>query len=131
MRHFLLWLVVSVAFLSTGPSEAQSIDGNELLETCTSTDPVFGGFCIGYILGAIEGESLGAFIVVGQTIPDLDVSDANEMISALLGHCTPSEATNKQLRDITVKHLKENPAERHNSARTQILEALRAAFPCR
>lgn len=130
MKHLIHGIIAACA-LGTGHSaEAQSISGNELLETCSSDDDVYAGFCIGYILGAIEGESFGAFVVVNSLTPGLDTDDTNRTISSYLQHCTPSDASNQQLRDIMVKYLAEHPAQRHNSARGLILKALRDAFPC-
>lgn len=123
-------LCAALVLFSGHSANAQSISGNELQETCVSQDPVFGGFCIGYILGAIEGMSLGAYAVLGAAGEDETSEAINASISSFLGHCTPAEATNDQLRDVVVKYLHDNPETRHMSGRILILQAMQQAFPC-
>jgi len=109
---------------------AQQISGNELYEACQSDNIVLSGFCIGYIIGQIEGQSFGAFSVLNQIQPAENAEEINGRIGLFLNHCIPHEASNDQLRDVVLKHLRENPETRHDPARFEVWRALMPAFPC-
>ena len=111
-------------------SKAQQISGNELLETCTSENQVMAGFCIGYIIGYSEGAPWGTSLALTQAMTDLDTATLNVLSNSVLGSCVPVDASNKQLRDVVLKHLRNNPETRHTSARTLIWSAYSEAFPC-
>lgn len=49
--------------------------------------------------------------------------------SSLMG-CVPKSATYQQHMDVLLKHLRENPATRHESTVTLYHIALFTAFPC-
>lgn len=113
------------------PSAAQQVDGNELLETCDSSNQTMQGFCLGFIIGQVEGVPLGAALSFWQAVGDTtDTEATNRYIENVLHYCVPDNAGNRQLIDVVVAHLRENPEERHNPARMQIWNAFRAAFPC-
>ena len=121
-------LLFSLLSLATA-SHAQQIGGNELLETCTSDNQVLAGFCIGYIIGYSEGAPWGAALAAASVSGDMG-SDINNLVGAITGSCVPADAANDQLRDVVTKYLQENPASRHESARTLIWMAYAEAFPC-
>lgn len=131
MRRALLPVVLLFAAVAATTSRAQQISGNELYRACQSDGAVLGGFCIGYLIGTIEGRSAGAFAVLKSSRPDLDPATGNEMINSILGHCIPQDATNEQLRDVAVKYMSSHPESRHIAARTLVWIAFREAFPCR
>lgn len=110
--------------------EAQQITGNQLHEVCQSDDGTLAGFCIGYIVSQIEGQSFGAFTVLSQIQEADNITEMNSRISAFLRYCVPETASNEQLRDIVLRHLQENPQTRHDPARFEIWRALMGAFPC-
>ncbi|MCA1338092.1 Rap1a/Tai family immunity protein [Pseudooceanicola marinus] len=112
------------------PSKAQQVSGNSLYSACRSESGVELGFCVGFVLGAIEGESFGAFIVIQRLMPGQTTDESNSAINAFLAHCIPSDATNEQLRDIVVRYLSDHPESRHFPARGLIWNALMEAFPC-
>lgn len=127
MRSFLIGLALT--FLSSAqPSEAQSISGNALLRTCTSENPAQAGFCIGYLIGQIEGQNWGGFLFFQRSGIDLLAEDFNSLANTTFGHCIPPHATNEQLRDVVVKFLNENPATRHETARFLVWSAYQEAF---
>lgn len=126
-----LALSVSIAAsLFAGPANAQQVSGNSVYEACRSDGSVQLGFGIGYILGVIEGESFGAFVVLKQGQPNLTAKEGNELINGFMGHCIPSDASNEQLRDIVLRYLADHPGERHHPARGLIWSSMKAAFQC-
>lgn len=129
--HRLATAVVS-ALLFTAPTAhaQQHISGNELYEACQSDDPVLAGFCIGYIISQIEGQSFGAFTVLNQLQEADNAAEINERIAAFLNYCAPDTASNEQLRDVVAVHLRDNPQTRHDPARFEVWRALMGAFPC-
>jgi hypothetical protein len=88
------------------------IDGNKLLGFLSSPamEPVGTGFVMG----------------VYDTFSDLQL--LGRLKPAI---CVPRGVTIKQLADITLKHLQDNPAQRHTSASALTWVALRQAFPCK
>ena len=110
--------------------DAQSITGNSLFEACTSDNQTLAGFCIGYLIGQTEGQFWGALLFTQGAGIDLETGDFNSMANMMFQHCVPQDATNQQLRDVVVTYLTENPATRHETARSLVWEAYRAAFPC-
>lgn len=111
-------------------SFAEQISGNELLETCTSDNQVLTGFCIGYVIGYSEGAPWGVALADASVRGEMGGPDVNNMVGTVTGSCVPADATNGQLKDVVTKYLQENPASRHESARTLIWRAYAAAFPC-
>lgn len=99
-------LKVLLAGLLIGTSaHAAFWDGNRLL-AALNDDTFHGrGTALGYIMG---------------------VHDMMENIN----HCTTSNVTAGQLRDIVRNYLTNVPAERHQSADFLVLKALEIAFPC-
>lgn len=127
----LLWFsFVAIFLFFSKPSEAQQVSGNALYSACGSENAVELGFCLGFLLGAIEGESYGAFITLMRTEPETETSEMNRMINFFLGHCVPPDATNEQLRDVVLRYLGNHPEDRHFPARGLIWNALVEAFPC-
>jgi hypothetical protein len=127
-RIFLIALLGS--YTAPLAADAQTISGNSLYDTCTSENNVFAGFCIGYIIGLIEGKVLGGLLFTNAAGVELKAQDFNKVGNQLFQHCIPQDATNEQLRDVVVKYLRENPAARHESARFLASESFRGAFPC-
>lgn len=112
------------------PAMAQNLTGNELLDICTSgsEDLARLGYCAGYVSGVIEGMKWGAaaLLMLGETPRE----DVEALSSSLLGFCNPEGVTLGQHVGVVTKHLQDNPAERHASARVIVQTALQDAFPC-
>lgn len=110
---------------------AQQISGNDLYTACQEVDDMVKlGFCVGYLIGATEGQSWGAFLVLNQIAATDGAEEANERINFFLRHCVPADASNQQLRDVAMQYLEQNPASRHLPARGLIWQAYLEAFPC-
>ncbi|MGR3524891.1 MAG: Rap1a/Tai family immunity protein [Paracoccaceae bacterium] len=110
---------------------AQQISGNDLYSACQDAEGgVRLGFCVGYLIGATEGQSWGAFLVLNQIAATDGAEEANERINFFLRHCVPADASNQQLRDVAIQYLEQNPASRHLPARGLIWQAYLEAFPC-
>lgn len=133
MRKVLSAISLGLAFAATTPEHAaaQQISGNDLFTACQEVeDMVKLGFCVGYLIGATEGQSWGAFLVLNQIAPTDGTGEANDRINFFLRHCVPAEASNQQLRDVAMQYLEQNPASRHQPARGLIWQAYMNAFPC-
>lgn len=106
-----------------------SLTGNELLTACKDSNEATQGFCLGYIVGVIEGLKWGGaapLLMTGAT-----ASEADKFAATVLGFCLPdADATYGQYQDVVVGYLAENPKDRHNSARILTQIALTRAFPC-
>lgn len=106
----------AIAFLVASTTVAQAdtdkeLGGNELLAQCQRTDFNGRSWCFGYVMGVSE-----MFVETGMYG---------------LNACPSATIPQTQLVDIVVKHLKDNPADRHIGARYLIGAALYRAFPCR
>lgn len=104
-----IFLVILVNY----PVKAEFYTGNDLYKICggtVETTPI----CSAYITGVTD-----AFIFAStKNVPN--------------SPCLPYDTvTIAQIRDIVVKYLSENPDQRHYTASSNILVALKRAFPCR
>ncbi len=88
--------------------------GNELLNYCQSPSQTAAwGFCQGYVASMIDTEGFDTFALSLRPV-----------------FCIPTGVTIKQLADIAIKYLVENPDRRHFGAASLIWGAMRDAFPC-
>jgi hypothetical protein len=93
---------------------ATFVGGNELYGQCLGT-PSQQVACISYITGVADG------IAASQTASD----------PAPYRVCIPiDQVDRRQLMDITVKFLREHPANRNLHASVLVFVALQNAFPC-
>ncbi|WP_065335393.1 Rap1a/Tai family immunity protein [Tritonibacter mobilis] len=126
--------LMCVAFLFSGTLvSAGSISGNDLLEGCEADNPigVERGFCLGFIMGAVDGLKWGALRGIQLVKPDeFDSESYNAITDLALQTCPPDGVENGQIVDIVVQYLAANPQARHNSARALIQLALSESFPC-
>lgn len=123
-------LALCVAVVNASASNAQNLTGNVIYEACTANDEAMSAFCSGYIIGQIEGKVFGALLFSNGLELKLETAAFNELANGLFHHCIPAEASNRQLQDVTVRYLQQNPGKRHESARFLVWEALMDAFPC-
>lgn len=130
MRCILLFLATSTFFAVSTPIGAQPLSGNDVFEECISENQAKHGFCIGYITGLYEGQYWGGLLATKTIGAEMDATDFNSFANRMFQHCVPPDATNQQLRDVVVKYLVDNPANRHKSARYLVWEAYQNAFPC-
>lgn len=89
------------------PANASFNDGNQLLNHCTDTNRFAEGMCYGVISGYFEGM---------QTT--YKCSKINDKI------------TREQIKDVVVKFLRENPADRHLPGLLLSYRAFTVAFDC-
>jgi hypothetical protein len=119
MRHskqrvLLLGLSLLIASPAARAQRVSATTGNSLLELCESKDVSEQAFCLGYVVGATDVDSMD-----GAAFPERRRS------------CAPDNVTNGQQRDIVVKYLKEHPEERHILAAILVVKAMAKAFPCK
>ena len=105
-----------------------NLSGNDLHETCHDTEMARQGFCLGYIVGVVEGMRWGTAVPLIQSDLEGDALEGN--INLILNFCLPENATWGQYRDVIVQHVEQHPETRHASARLLAQIALSEAFPC-
>jgi hypothetical protein len=103
------------------PLGVQAYTGNDLLERCKSANQSTRSFCLGYVIGVIDGWNNGVFVASSDV-----VSGARRQA----GCDVPGQVTNEQLKDIALRFLERNPARRHLDAALSVVAAMREAFPC-
>jgi Rap1a immunity proteins len=106
------WSGVLVAFIVLTPARAEDavpmfMTGNLLYATCTSGNT---SICEGYIIGVAD--TLAGYYAKGQVC------------------FSPPGVTADQVRDVVVRYIASNPAQRHFGAAGMIVRALASAFPC-
>jgi hypothetical protein len=111
VTRLLLPAALVTAFLgaATAASAGDFKTGNELLESCQSSNSFDRGLCFGFVEG---------------------VSDAMNDGVAERRRCLPAQVVIKQVRDVAVNFLTSHSEWRHKSAATLVAEALEEAFPC-
>ena len=100
MKHTILALA-----LICGNAQADFYSGNELLQKMDSESHGERMLAIGYVMGVFD---------VGQSVL----------------HCSPTNVTSGQVRDMTAAYLRGYPAKRHRGAEALINEVLAATWPC-
>lgn len=102
-----------ITFAGSANAVNSFLSGNQLYTSCSSQNNVYyQAECLNYIIGAYDAiESV------------TDVINAHPF-------CSPIEATKGQIRDIVILWLQKHPEQRHFTASSDILQALREAFPC-
>jgi len=118
------WVVIK--YLNcTGPSTAPGaelpptvptntdIDGNMILYACTSTDPKNRGFCHVYMTAVSDTLAFMRTVIKDQ-----------------FPICVNGNITSRQLADVVVKYIRDNPKDRHLNAATISALAFRDAWPC-
>jgi hypothetical protein len=100
MKHTILALA-----LICGNAQAEFYTGNDLLQRIDSESHGEKMLALGYVIGVFD---------VGQSVL----------------HCSPSNVTAGQVRDMTASYLRNFPAKRNKTAESLINEVLTAAWPC-
>jgi hypothetical protein len=95
-------IVVGLCFVSA--VQAEDLSGNKLFEYCSGGAGGFdAGVCHGYI---------------------------RAMADAFRPGCAPKGVTYGQIKDVVIKHFRDNPQSRHQNALPLIGEAMERAWPC-
>lgn len=98
------------------PGKAQTgeaLSGNELLSQCESDNPLIRHKCLIWVGGLASGIEISGNVEGGRRFV-----------------CFPERSTYGQWRDIVVKYLHEQPAQRHMSAAALGFVALANAYRC-
>lgn len=98
---------------SVGQSNKDNIDGNTILYACSSNDTKNGSFCYVYMTA------------VSDTLAFM-----RDMAPDRFPICAQGGITSKQLADVLVKYIRDNPKDRHLNAATVAALAWRDAWPC-
>jgi len=106
-------LMVLMWSLTAQNLNAGFLDGNALYKEFKNDTSYGDGFIRGYTMGVID-----ALLIRVPLIPNA------------IAFCVPSEVSGNQVRDITVKYLKDHPEKRHLAADVLIHTAMIEAFPC-
>lgn len=118
-KRFKLMAVVAGALVSSSlhaaPGEGfDMFTGNGFLQNCSQTLTSENGFrlgvCFGWLMGFLDQDGL---------------KPANQRYI-----CRPVDAPNRQLMDVVLKYLRENPEKRHWPIPMLAQNALVGAFPC-
>ncbi|MFK7901403.1 MAG: Rap1a/Tai family immunity protein [Nitratireductor sp.] len=123
-------LFLAIILHCTNPQVATSaISGNEIYAVCNSSVETEKGFCIGYVTGAWEGIKTGTARMLLQS-GAVDIKNIDSSSNEFLQICMPSSATVLQSLDVFISYLRDNPKNRHDTARNLIINAYQEAFPC-
>jgi Rap1a immunity proteins len=126
-----LWAVVVLAAVLASLADARAENtvgglrstGDMLYTHCLSSNTYARGICLGYVEGVAEaGEQ--------QALASASVSGGASTLGTWRW-CIPTGAAAGQAREIVVKFLRENAAERHLAAASIVALALQHAWPCR
>ena len=121
MRRLATVVACVFSFMSF-PAKADTfyVDGNALLSRCNADEENFSkdiltGNCLGYVAGVVDS---------------YEIAQSSGIMRRY--YCLPEGRISvRQLTDITIDYLENNPADRHHIGSSLILRALIAAFPCR
>jgi Rap1a immunity proteins len=131
MNRMIITAGALAGMLASTPALAETVDGNRLYEFCTQ--PANRHSCEHYVGGLVEGWQ-GAMEFVrgtdGDNIP-VEQLTAEHMMTWAFEICPPENNTLGQGLDIVLKHLREYPQVRSNSAAFETMKALFLAWPCK
>ena len=110
------WMALAAAALTAlvvpvAAEEPEPQRGTSLLDACRSNDLHSEGFCLGFILGAVDGHVWGRA--------------ERESV-----YCVPPDVTAAQAREMVVKALRDHPEKLHVPAAILVIDAFERAFPC-
>lgn len=108
IRRSVIGLLTAVLLAATKPAEAYFDTGNALLAICDSNTPFNVGRCVGTITGHYDMMMTQGYDCGNETTKNI-----------------------QQLRDVVVKYLRENPADRSNQAGSLSFIAFMFAFDCK
>lgn len=126
MRWISALLFIATSQIAASLAHAQGQDGSFYLKACgasvkqsdggtlTPEEATLSIFCLGYVSGFLDANSLATAQSAGQP-----------------GICTPQRGiSNDQAIRVFVKYLRENPRVLHESGRMSLYIALAKTFPC-
>ena len=90
-------------------------DGNNLYGDCKNeSDTLAQGFCVGYVSGLV----------------DLDLFYADMIEGYRPQYCLRNAVNPMQLKELVIQYLEANPEQRQYPAASNVIMALKNAFPC-
>ena len=96
---------------------AECIDGNKLLELCTSSGgPTYyqdQAYCAGYLQS------------INDSLVTLELAGIVQQLT-----CVPKQVSLLQMRDVALQYISTRPEVRHATASSLVLAALKQAYPC-
>jgi hypothetical protein len=105
-------LIVALALSATAANAIPMfVDGNGLLDQC---EKKYSDFCHGYLAGIADALATES----GVVYPEFTI-------------CLPDKTNTRQLVDVVMKGLKDNPQDRTYTAASVASEYLRKAWPCK
>jgi hypothetical protein len=113
--RFAVPLLLLLAVLPT-PAVAAFYSGNDFLSYCNAPETAAArGKCTSFVAGAFDAS-------------ELLLTDRERDRSRFF--CVPPSVTLGQLTDVLLKYVRENPAERHETAVSLFFKAIWTAWPC-
>ncbi|WP_088158793.1 Rap1a/Tai family immunity protein [Achromobacter xylosoxidans] len=112
-KTVVLVLAVLAAWSQPAVSKPDYESGNWWLERCQAGDAVSQGSCVWFVYGFTQGLAAQAVGSGAQKI-----------------YCQPESVTYGQAKDIWIKYMQDNPAERHKPAGVLLMVSMLKAFPC-
>lgn len=116
-----------VLFLISSPAQAADFTGNEVLDICLKSDKAHQEFCTAYSIGTWEGVVYGVVLAISSN----GIEYSPEKFDDMLGVCLPYEVTDKQIQNVFIHYLIDNPSTRYLKANALMIAALRSKFPCK
>src|SRR5262245_38234637 len=115
MAKTILPILAIILLAGTAPASTGSMNGNYLLQQCTSNTEQGRTACIGYVLGYVDATVVWKVNVGGIPV------------------CIPEEPrlTIQQIADVIVKWLKTHPREKDQAAGHLVKIILEETWPCR
>ncbi|NIZ11556.1 Rap1a/Tai family immunity protein [Pseudooceanicola sp. HF7] len=116
---------------AAAPAQAQQFPGQQFLDLCTSADAGSRGFCIGYLIGIIEGSGLGvsrALSVEEDSTPEAPA--IQRRIPATLGYCLPTGTDINTLPGVVIDFAAGKPEAARLPAAALVSDALISKYPC-
>jgi hypothetical protein len=106
------WIVLLAAFSSASPVQAGFYTADELVKMCLSDSKLDYVLCVGYIDGTIDTFELSRTAIK-------------------LPRCVPSESKAREIKDVVVNFLSQNPEQRNYDAADMIIAAIGSHWQCK
>lgn len=122
--RFSVWLGISALLMAhlAPPAYAENMTGTELFAKCTAAaGSVAHKQCRYYIAGVVDGADT---LIISLRL----LHPSNGVFHRL--YCLPSGVDAKSLVSPIIRYLRNHPLTRHYGAASEVLLALKQAYPC-
>jgi hypothetical protein len=106
-----------------GSVEAANYDGNRMAQICAGDR----SFVLGYVAGMLDKATDDVGIASVHLAGDQRLGP---MLFTIEAYCLPKGVVLSQALDVYCKYLRENPAERHQTAPILFSQSLSKMWPC-